>query len=471
MSKKIKVLVRDKNTLVLDEAAGIGDIIDLTELKEFDSTALEAAIDAGKERVYEQKLNELKQVFNLEKNHEVNKLNAEINLLKNQQQAALKELEHNVENKYKDQINELKNDLTSLKNLQEAKLKEIKSNDELDKLKALQLKDNAYNELLIQYQNLENKLKLALDAKEKEIKAQYELKVNNLVNEKEILLAKFELEKNKVIEETKVSYEKIVKEKEDYINALQRQKASLNVKQTGEDLESWCDNTVKEQMQNGFYNCTWEKDNKVIKEEHETKGSKADYIFKIYADKDHDPQALLASICLEMKDENPDSVVKQTNEHYYAALDKNRNKKACQYAILVSNLEMDNKSNILPVFKVREYENMYVVRPGYLMTFLNMITSLTTRFSELILSKEEEKVSIKDKLALIEEFNSIKKTYLEKPLDALQKDIEAIIKANEAISNASRKIEDHCNHVISQYINQIDMKLSKFELNINKKIK
>lgn len=471
MSKKIKVLVRDKNTLVLDEAAGIGDIIDLTELKEFDSTALEAAIDAGKERVYEQKLNELKQVFNLEKNQEVNKLNAEINLLKNQQQAALKELEHNVENKYKDQINELKNDLISLKNLQEAKLKEIKSNDELDKLKALQLKDNAYNELLIQYQNLENKLKLALDAKEKEIKAQYELKVNNLVNEKEILLAKFELEKNKVIEETKGSYEKIVKEKEDYINALQRQKASLNVKQTGEDLESWCDNTVKEQMQNGFYNCTWEKDNKVIKEEHETKGSKADYIFKIYADKDHDPQELLASVCLEMKDENPDSVVKQTNEHYYAALDKNRNKKACQYAILVSNLEMDNKSNILPVFKVREYENMYVVRPGYLMTFLNMITSLTTRFSELILSKEEEKVSIKDKLALIEEFNSIKKTYLEKPLDALQKDIEAIIKANEAISNASRKIEDHCNHVISQYINQIDMKLSKFELNINKKIK
>ena len=471
MSKKIKVLVRDKNTLVLDEVAGIGDIIDLTELKEFDSTALEAAIDAGKERVYEQKLNELKQVFNLEKNQEVNKLNAEINLLKNQQQAALKELEHNVENKYKDQINELKNDLISLKNLQEAKLKEIKSNDELDKLKALQLKDNAYNELLIQYQNLENKLKLALDAKEKEIKAQYELKVNNLVNEKEILLAKFELEKNKVIEETKGSYEKIVKEKEDYINALQRQKASLNVKQTGEDLESWCDNTVKEQMQNGFYNCTWEKDNKVIKEEHETKGSKADYIFKIYADKDHDPQELLASVCLEMKDENPDSVVKQTNEHYYAALDKNRNKKACQYAILVSNLEMDNKSNILPVFKVREYENMYVVRPGYLMTFLNMITSLTTRFSELILSKEEEKVSIKDKLSLIEEFNNIKKTYLEKPLDALQKDIEAIIKANEAISNASRKIEDHCNHVISQYINQIDMKLSKFELNINKKIK
>ncbi len=471
MSKKVKVLVRDKNTLVLDEVAGIGDIIDLTELKEFDSTALEAAIDAGKERVYEQRLNELKQVFNLEKNQEVNKLNAEINLLKNQQQAALKELEHNVENKYKDQINELKNDLISLKNLQEVKLKEVKSNDELDKLKALQLKDNAYNELLIKYQSLENKLNMALDAKEKEIKAQYELKVNNLVNEKETLLAKFELEKSKVIEETKGSYEKIVKEKEDYINALQRQKASLNVKQTGEDLESWCDNTVKEQMQNGFYNCTWEKDNKVIREEYETKGSKADYIFKIYADKDHDPQELLASVCLEMKDENPDSVVKQTNEHYYAALDKNRHKKACQYAILVSNLEMDNKSNILPVFKVREYENMYVVRPGYLMTFLNMITSLTTRFSELILAKEAEQVSIKDKLALIEEFNSIKKTYLEKPLDALQKDIEAILKANEAISNASRKIEDNCNHIISQYINQIDMKLSRFELSINKKIK
>ena len=471
MSKKIKVLVRDKNTLVLAEAASAGDIIDLTEINKFDSSAIEAAIEAGKDQVFARRMQELKQLMNLEKNQEVDKLNAQINLLKNQQEADLKSLANDVENKYKDEINKLKNDILLINNQQDAKIKEIKADNEVDKLKALQLKDNAYNELMVKYQNLEKTLNMALDTKEKEVKAQYELKVSELKNQNEILLTKFELEKKNIVEETKALYEKTVKEKDDFINALQRQKASLNVKQTGEDLESWCDNTVKEQMQNGFYNCTWEKDNKVIKEEHESKGSKADYIFKVYVDNEHNPNELLASVCLEMKDENPDSVVKQTNEHYYAALDKNRNKKDCQYAILVSNLEMENKSNILPIFKVREYENMYVVRPGYLTTFLNMIASLTTRFSTLILDKEAEHVAIKDKLALIDEFNKIKNTYLEKPLESLQNDLEAILKASEDISKAARKIDDKCNHIITQYINQIELKLARFEININKKMK
>lgn len=33
----------------------------------------------------------------------------------------------------------------------------------------------------------------------------------------------------------------------------------MNVKQTGEDLEAWCDNEVNSYMQNGLFNCTWEK--------------------------------------------------------------------------------------------------------------------------------------------------------------------------------------------------------------------
>ena len=185
---------------------------------------------------------------------------------------------------------------------------------------------------------------------------------------------------------------------------LQRQKASLNVKQTGEDLEAWCNNEVLSYMQNGLFNCTWIKDNKVVKEDDEVKGSKADYIFKIFASEEHLDHELLTSICLDMKDENPDSKNKHTNDSYYKKLDENRNKKNCKYALLVSNLEMD-KPNILPIFKVREYPDMYVVRPAYLMVFLNMIASLTTRFRDLILAKESEMLELKDKNDLIEEFN------------------------------------------------------------------
>ena len=66
-------------------------------------------------------------------------------------------------------------------------------------------------------------------------------------------------------------------------------------------------------MQNGFLNCSWHKDNEVVKVEGETSGSKADFIFKIYASEQQYDNELLASVCLEMKDENPNSMHKKKN--------------------------------------------------------------------------------------------------------------------------------------------------------------
>ena len=246
-------------------------------------------------------------------------------------------------------------------------------------------------------------------------------------------------------------------------------KASLNVKQTGEDLEAWCDNEVTSYMQNGLFNCTWTKDNKVIKEEDEIRGSKADYIFKVFANNEHNENELLATICMDMKDENPDSINKKSNADYYKQLDKNRIKKDCKYALLVSNLEMD-KPNVLPIFKVREYEDMYVVRPAYLMTFLNMITSLTTRFASLINSKDKEALELQNKVNLVEEFDNIKNTYLDKPLESLEKNVEAISKDSETIKKVCRDIDEQCDKINRNYISQIQEKLNKFSLKLDRSI-
>ena len=70
---------------------------------------------------------------------------------------------------------------------------------------------------------------------------------------------------------------------------------------------------------------------------------------------------------------------------------------------------------------------MYVVRPAYLMTFLNMITSLTAKFADIIMDQENE-VGLKTKFALMQEFEDIKNTYLDKPLGLLEKAIEEISK-------------------------------------------
>ncbi|MDE5566283.1 MAG: DUF2130 domain-containing protein, partial [Anaeroplasmataceae bacterium] len=135
-------------------------------------------------------------------------------------------------------------------------------------------------------------------------------------------------------------------------------------------------------------------------------------------------------------------------------------------AVLVSNLELD-KSNASPIYKAQEYEDMYVVRPAYLMTFLNMITSLTTHFQELVLRDYQQQLDIKDKKELLIEFEELKKTYLEKPLEGLKKDIDSIASSNEAIMKASKKIDDSCQHITKQYLNEIEKKLSNFERKVH----
>ena len=126
-----------------------------------------------------------------------------------------------------------------------------------------------------------------------------------------------------------------------------------------------------------------------------------------------------------------------------------------------------DKPNVLPIFKVLEYENMYVVRPAYLTVCLNMIASLTTRFADLLLSKEAEAIALKGKRELIEEFETIKDTYLDKPLVSLEKSIEAIALNSESIKKACKNIDEQCDKVNRSYINQIVEKINKFELKSN----
>lgn len=454
--KKIRVIVRDRNTLVLDEDAVKGDYINLSELNEVDFSEIESVIDEGKDVIYNKKLEEYKHTLDLENNQRIkdakneyekviNDLKYQISSLNKDKDILLKEKENEVEKKFSDEINKLNNEIRELKNSKISDIELLKANHvtELNSLK--NNKDNEIkdlnNAILSLKKDRDNDLKL----KENEL--------NNL--------------KTEALNKQKEEYENKLKEKENKINEILRQKAALNVKQTGEDLESWCNNEVTSYMQNGLFNCKWIKDNKVVREEDEDKGSKADYIFKVFASDRHEDSELLTSVCLDMKDENPNSVNKKNNADYYKQLDKNRNKKECKYAVLVSNLEMD-KPNDLPIFRVGEYKDMYVVRPAYLMTFLNLITSLTTRFSELIQAGQQEKISLKNSYELNQEFESLKNTYLEKPLEALENQIKEISSQSENIRKAANKITESCDKIVNNYINSIEAKLSKFEINIGR---
>ena len=385
--------------------------------------------------------------------------------------------------KKEDELNkiiiELKNEIELLKGTQKSEIEKINSQNEAEKSKIQKSESEKYSQLQSKYDVLQSSFEDKVNQANSEVARDYENRISSIYSQNQLALAgkdaqiqtkeyEFAIEKNKVLQEQKDMYEQALREKEEVINNLQRAKAAMNVKQTGEDLEAWCDNEVTSYMQNGLYNCTWEKDNKSVKEDGESKGSKADYLFRVYASELHKEDELLTSICMDMKDENPDSTNKKTNSDYYKQLDKNREKKKCKYAVLVSNLEMD-KPNILPMFKVAGYEDMYVVRPAYLMTFLNMIASLTAKFADIIIDQENE-IGLKTKFALLQEFDDIKNTYLDKPLGLLEKAIEEIIKNSNNIRTAAQNIEIQCDRINESYINQIQAKIGRFELKLNNKI-
>lgn len=513
--KKIEVLVRDKNTLILEEAAQKGDYIDLSMISNVDFTQIERVILEGKDTIYNQKLEEFAERQKLKFSQDLQaketdfilekrKLLSEMDDLKKDYQMRLEREQQESSYKHQLEVNALQAQIEALNEKIATEVNQVKKNEETkynEKIQSLTLelerqqassvalaKDVEYKHQL-KVQELEQALQSINNSLEDKIKKEHletersytekvsslNQKINDLVREKESIQFQQKLELEKKLNEKNEEFNKEKLQLKDQIEnltqanlLLQRQKSALNVKQTGEDLESWCDNEVRSYMQNGLEQCSWEKDNLVVRYEDEVKGSKADYIFSIFASKAKDIP--LARVCLDMKDENPDSVNRKKNADYYKALDTNRRKKDCKYAVLVSNLELD-KPNDIPIFKVSEYEDMYVVRPAYLMTFLNMLVSLTTRFAELVLTKEQERLELKSLLELKEDFEKLKNTYLDKPLEALSRNIDEIRKQNDKITDASRKIGEYCDTITRTYLNEIENKLTRFDLNITKAYK
>ena len=80
-----------------------------------------------------------------------------------------------------------------------------------------------------------------------------------------------------------------------------------------------------------FPNAYFEKDNDA------RTGSKGDFIFREAAD-----GVEFISIMFEMKNEMDETATKHRNEDFLKELDKDRREKKCEYAVLVSLLEIDN---------------------------------------------------------------------------------------------------------------------------------
>jgi hypothetical protein len=421
-----KILVKDERTLELKEDCPKGSIIQLDKLNNIDlnyiteslnesyNKKLEIELKKEKERVEKMALSE--------KEMAVSKVTNELNTLKNTSNKDIQIAIEKTKREFGEKINILERDKAALE-------------FEKDAIIA----------------NLNNENKNIVENKNKDIENSVLLKTQEL---NEI--------KRKEIEALQEKYNDL----QHKFDQLTFEKSNLNVKNLGESLETWCNNEVNSYLQvGGFPNCTWIKDNDAVKEEGDRKGNKGDFIFKIYASSEFNEVNELTSVMMDMKDEDPTAVNKQANEIYYKQLDKDRRLKNCQYSVLVSNLK-SKQNNDLPVYKVNEYENMYVVRPEYLITFMNMLFNLHVRFSKELVDYNEHLISVKNQTDLMQEFADIKNTYLDKPLENLSKNIDALIKNNSAISELCIKNQATLDTIKNRYINDIVDKISRFDIKV-----
>lgn len=208
-----------------------------------------------------------------------------------------------------------------------------------------------------------------LNDKEKEISelqskikindAETKVAVNEAVNKKNEEISKLKASKQAMEE----GYQQQIADKDELIAYYKDFKAKQSTKMIGENLEQHC-STEFNRLRPLFKNAYFEKDN-------DSKGgSKGDFIFRDYDDE----KTEIVSIMFEMKNEADETATKHKNEDFLAKLDKDRKEKKCEYAVLVSLLEMDSDLyNEGIVDMSHKYPKMYVVRPQ---NFIPIITLL-----------------------------------------------------------------------------------------------
>lgn len=238
---------------------------------------------------------------------------------------------------------------------------------EIEKLKSdLRDMESLNRELKGQIEQNENKTKIAVMEAVKKVEDEKREIENHLANEHD-------------------KHTAIIAEKDAQIEFYKDLKTKMSTKMVGETLEQHCEIQFNQLRPTAFRNAYFEKDNDA------SSGSKGDYIYRDYDEEGTE----YISIMFEMKNEMDTTATKHKNEDFFKELDKDRREKKCEYAVLVSLLEVDNELYNAGITDVsHRYEKMYVIRPQ---CFIPMIT--------LLKNAAKNSLQYKHELALVREQN------------------------------------------------------------------
>ena len=384
----------------------------------------------------------LNQVRTKEFNDEIHE---KLKQIKKQHQSELELIEEKANNTLEKKVAEKEKELKELNNkiANFANEKEIlKKDTERAMLDQISEKEKKIAELGSKMQALESNKKLELiessTIKEKEIA---DLKAKLQLREKEA-----ELEKNSI----KEKYEIEIKQKDETIAFYKDFKAKQSTKMIGESLEQHCEIEFNRLRMTAFQNAEFGKDNDA------KTGSKGDYIYREY-DKSGTE---IISIMFEMKNEGDETATKKKNEHFFKELDKDRNEKKCEYAILVSMLEADNELYNNGIVDVSyAYDKMYVIRPQFFIPIITLLRNAamnSLKYKQEVALMREQNIDITN---FEEDLNAFKEGFarnydlasrkfkaaideIEKTITHLQKTKDALLSSENNLRLANNKAED-----------------------------
>ena len=235
-----------------------------------------------------------------------------------------------------------------------------------------------------------SRLKDALAQKDKDVKSAIDRAVSSQVVEVERLKSRLEnvqarassdlaLQKSQfegrfesekaaaatALQNLKDQYALELRSKDEQIAYYKDFKARLSTKMIGESLEQYCLTEFNKLRATAFQGVFFEKDNDA------RSGSKGDFI---YRETDPESGAEILSVMFEMKNEADQTATKHKNEDFLKELDKDRQEKKCEFAVLVSLLEPESDYYNAGIVDVSyRYPKMFVVRPQ---CFISIITLL-----------------------------------------------------------------------------------------------
>lgn len=365
-------------------------------------------------------------------------LKSRLSLADKEKESAVQLAEANLRNSLQDQLAN-----------KDKQLAELKAQNELILTEKLGKKEAEITQLKAKIDNVEVEKKLAVTEAVQRLEKERDKLLSDL-NIQKLETQNLESSLTQKFSSQLLTKDEIIKLKDDEISRVKDMKMKLSTKMLGETLEQHCEIEFNKLRATAFQKAYFEKDND------SRSGSKGDYI---YRESDEAGNEII-SIMFEMKNEGDETATKKKNEDFLKELDKDRNEKKCEYAVLVSLLEAESEYYNTGIVDVsHKYNKMYVVRPQFFIPIITLLRNAAMNSmqykAELSLVKNqniditnfEEKINV-FKMGFAKNYELASRQFktaieeIDKTMDHLQKTKDALLASVNNLRLANNKAED-----------------------------